>query len=175
MMRGGAGSSCTVGASPAPDKGIRKDGDCLFTSRDKSRAVCFLVFSRIRMRYSLRVALRNPKSGNEPLALVEAGNVTAAAKSAEASLLVEKHSDGRFHIAALDLGRVKIRKLVFKNSTVKVERKEDSHEGSPVSRPDSTCTLLSRPCLHQRTLARPVEESIRRCMETSLTSVAAYL
>ncbi|XP_037508439.1 uncharacterized protein LOC119384816 [Rhipicephalus sanguineus] len=99
------------------DQGIRKDGDCLFTSRDKSHAVCFLDFSRIRMRYSLRVAVRNPKRGDEPLALIEAGNVTASAKSAEARLQVEKHSDGRFHIAALDLGRVKIKKLVFRKST----------------------------------------------------------
>ncbi|KAH7962455.1 hypothetical protein HPB52_016182 [Rhipicephalus sanguineus] len=75
------------------DQGIRKDGDCLFTSRDKSHAVCFLDFSRIRMRYSLRVAVRNPKRGDEPLALIEAGNVTASAKSAEARLQVEKHSD----------------------------------------------------------------------------------
>nr|XP_037268778.1 uncharacterized protein LOC119160182 [Rhipicephalus microplus] len=115
------------------DKSIRKDGDCLFTLREKSHAVCFLFFSKIRLRYSLRVAVRNPRHGDEPLALVEAGNVTASVKSAEASLRVKKDSDGRFHIVALDLGHVKIKKLVFRNSTIRWNGKK-THTRDPLFR-----------------------------------------
>ncbi|KAL3198089.1 hypothetical protein MRX96_001548 [Rhipicephalus microplus] len=80
-----------------------------------------------RVRSGTRGMVTNPWLSSK------GGNVTASVKSAEASLRVRKDSDGHFHIVALDLGHVKIKKLVFRNSTIRWNGK-NTHTRDPLFR-----------------------------------------
>lgn len=67
------------------DSGIQMNGTCKQVPFVTILAKCAMTFSRVRMRCRLRLAVRNSNHG-EPLTLIEAGNVSATAKDAEATL-----------------------------------------------------------------------------------------
>lgn len=100
------------------DEDIRQNGDCIFGSRDGSRASCFMRFFKIRTSYRWRVAVGNTHHDEPPLAVIEAGNTSATAKVVQATLQIRKDPEDHFHIVALDLGRVRIKNLVVENSTI---------------------------------------------------------
>ncbi|XP_037502661.1 uncharacterized protein LOC119377145 [Rhipicephalus sanguineus] len=111
--------------------------ECVIPWKDQRKAVCSAYVSSILMRYSLRVAVRNPKHDDEPLAFVQAGDMTAVAKSAMLGLAVITRSDGGFrYIIPLLLGKINIGELTFEKSTIDWNGKEvdttDALFGDPI-------------------------------------------
>lgn len=100
------------------DSGIQMNGSCRHGPFVTMLAKCALTFSRVRMRYRLRLAVLNSHLG-ETLTLIGAGNVSATAKDAEATLRLGRDPvDGRLHVLRLTVGRMKISKMDFENSTI---------------------------------------------------------
>ncbi|KAH6940026.1 hypothetical protein HPB50_024037 [Hyalomma asiaticum] len=97
---------------------IGMESDCMFYSYGRDAAKCFMGFYRIRMRYRLRVAVKDPHN-DKPLAFIEAGKVTASANTEGGALNMERDfDDGRFHIAEIYVPYVDVRKLTFNVSTI---------------------------------------------------------
>ncbi|KAL1416375.1 hypothetical protein MTO96_028003 [Rhipicephalus appendiculatus] len=121
-MRGGAGSSSTEATSPA------RTGS----------------FGR-RANVCLRMNVSHPNHNHDgPLALVEAGNVTAVAKRTGMGLEVITRNDGSFRILPLCVLETMIGELAFQNSTITWNGKELDTKDPLVSRPNKTCALESK-------------------------------
>ncbi|KAH6940029.1 hypothetical protein HPB50_024040 [Hyalomma asiaticum] len=100
------------------DTGIRMDDNCHMGPLLMNFGECLMTFSGIHVNYRWRLAVQNARLG-EPLAVIEAGNVSATAKCAEAMLRLQRdYAGGRFHVVGLDLYSFEISKMVFGNSTI---------------------------------------------------------